>query len=148
VSRLAISIVIASLGATPTSAHHAFAPVYDGSRNVTVVGEVTSFRFVNPHALMTLDVADDAGKVVAWTVEFSGRLNLVNAGWTESTIVVGERVTVSGNPARSGSPRLFFVELERPNGTKVLGRSPERFEALEQERQQRIQQRGQAPSQN
>ena len=72
------------LGTTAASAHHSVPPVYDGSRTVTVAGVVTAFRLVNPHALMAIDVADDAGKVVSREVEFDGRLNLTNGGWNES----------------------------------------------------------------
>ena len=63
-------------------AHHSFSAVYDGKRSVTVTGVVTQFRFVNPHALMTLEVTDNAGKTVTWVVEFAGRLNLSEIGWS------------------------------------------------------------------
>ncbi len=46
---------------------------------VTVAGTVKEFRFVNPHAMLVMDVKDEAGNVVKWTVEFAGRLNLTNA---------------------------------------------------------------------
>ena len=32
---------------------------------------------------------------------------------------MSERVTVTGNPTHSGSPRMFFIELERPDGTHL-----------------------------
>ena len=60
------------LGTTAAPAHHSFSPCYDGTRTVTVAGVVTAFRLVNPHALMAIDVTDDAGKVVTWEVEFDG----------------------------------------------------------------------------
>lgn len=60
--------------------HHSFSGVYDGTRVVTVTGVVTQFKFVNPHALMLMDVTDESGKVSKWTVEFAGRLNLKLAG--------------------------------------------------------------------
>ena len=41
-------------------------------------------------------------KTIALTVEFDGRLNLTNQGWTEATIRPGERVKISGNPERTG----------------------------------------------
>jgi Family of unknown function (DUF6152) len=62
------------------SSHHAFSPVYDAKRTITVAGVVTQFRFVNPHAMMLMDVKDKSGKVVKWNVEFAGRLNLEEAG--------------------------------------------------------------------
>ena len=43
-------------------AHHAFSPVYEESRTITVEGVVTEFRFINPHALMSMDVTDAAAK--------------------------------------------------------------------------------------
>jgi capsid protein len=107
------------LCATAAQAHHSFAPVYDGKRIVTKTGVITAFRLVNPHTMMTLDVTDDAGNVVQWTVEFDGRLNLTHYGWTDQTIKVGERVTVTGNPTHKASPRMSFMELERPDGTQL-----------------------------
>ena len=40
----------------------AFSPGYDSKRSTTVSGIVVEFRFANPHAMLTLDVKDDAGK--------------------------------------------------------------------------------------
>ncbi len=54
---LSVVVFTVALGA-----HHAFSPVYDDKRTVTVTGVVTQFRFVNPHALLYLDVTDDTGK--------------------------------------------------------------------------------------
>ena len=130
------------LSAAAASAHHSFAPVYDGSRTVTVAGTVTSFRLVNPHTMMTMDVTDEAGNVVKWTVEFAGRLNLTVGGWSDNTISAGERVTVTGNPTHTGSPRLSFVLLVRTDGTELRAGN-ERLQAIEEERRQRTQQRDQ-----
>ena len=78
---LAVSIVTLTVAAA--RAHHAFSPVYDAKRTVVVDGVVTQFRFVNPHAMLLIDVTDSkTGKVVKWNVEFAGRLNLEEAGWT------------------------------------------------------------------
>ena len=75
-----IPVLVLSAGAA--SSHHAFSPVYDEKRLITVAGVLTQFRFVNPHAMMFMDVTDDACKAVKWGVEFAGRLNLSEAGWT------------------------------------------------------------------
>ena len=79
-----------ALAAPVTSAHHAFSPVYDENRVMTTAGVVTEFRFVNPHAMLSIDVADETGKVVQWVVEFPGRLNLGDVGWTADSIKAGE----------------------------------------------------------
>src|SRR5678816_2774490 len=105
--------------AAKTGAHHAFSPVYDAKRTITVEGVVTQFRFVNPHAMMLMDVTDKTGKVVKWNVEFAGRLNLEEAGWTADSIKAGERVKVTGNPTWTGSQRMAFVKLVRADGTTL-----------------------------
>jgi len=66
-------IAAAALGlAAPALAHHSMA-VYDDSKVVTLDGTVREFRFVNPHALVTLDVAGVGGAEL-WTVELESRL--------------------------------------------------------------------------
>src|SRR5262245_2500690 len=121
---------VMGLFATGASSHHAFSPVYDEKRLITVVGVVTQFRFVNPHAMMIMDVTDESGKVLPWAVEFAGRLNLSEAGWTAESIKSGERVTVTGNPTHTGSQRLFFRKLVRANGTELLPSAPQRLNAI------------------
>jgi hypothetical protein len=123
------------------TAHHSFAAVYDISRTVSVQGVVTEFRFVNPHALMLMDATDESGKVSKWTVEFDGRLNLTEHGWNEHTIVVGQRVTVTGNPTHVGAPRVFFRRLVRPDGTELIKGSDETLTEVERVRQERARQR-------
>jgi hypothetical protein len=138
----AVAVLAGLSVAAATNAHHAFAPVYDAGRTVTVAGIVKEFRFVNPHAMLVMDVKDEAGKVVTWTVEFSGRLNLSNTGWTADTIAVGESLTVTGNPTHTNSPRLFFTQLVRANGAELRA-GGDRFDTLDEERRQRREQRDQ-----
>jgi hypothetical protein len=117
--------------------------VYDEGRLLTVSGVVTEFKFVNPHAMMYMDVTDASGKVSKWTVEFAGRLNLSNVGWTAQSIKAGERVTVTGNPTHTGSERIAFKRLVRADGTELLPAGPQRASTLEEERRQRALQRNQ-----
>ena len=131
------TLLIAAVLFTPIAAHHAFSPVYDDKRTVTVSGVVTQFRFVNPHALMYLDVTDDK-QVAKWTVEFAGRLNLSENGWTEDTIKAGERVTVTGNPTHAaGTNRMAFRKLVRADGSELLPATAQRDSAIEEERRER-----------
>src|SRR5262249_31601233 len=137
--RVAIVLLVACQ--TAAMAHHAFSPVYDDQRVVSVTGVVTQFRFINPHAMMFMDVTDASGKVTKWTVEFAGRLNLSNVGWTAESIKSGERVTVTGNPTHTGSDRLFFRKLIHADGTELLPAGPQRANALDEERRQRASER-------
>ena len=138
---LPLVALLLALAAVRTSAHHAFSPVYDSKRTITVDGVVTQFRFVNPHAMMLMEVKDKTGKVVTWNVEFAGRLNLEEAGWNAQTIKPGEHVKVTGNPAWESSQRMAFVKLVRADGTELEPGRTQRLSAIEEERRQRAQQR-------
>ncbi len=133
-------LVVSVVGA---SSHHAFSPVYDDKRVITVVGVATQFKFVNPHAMMFMDVTDESGKVAKWIVEFAGRLNLSEVGWTANSIKSGERVTVTGNPSHTGSEKMFFRRLVKADGTELLPAGPQRLKGIEEERRQRALQRNQ-----
>lgn len=134
---------LVALAAVTISAHHAFSPVYDAKRTITVDGVVTQFRFVNPHAMMLMEVKDKTGKVQTWNVEFAGRLNLEEAGWNAQSIKPGEHVKVTGNPTWQGSQRMAFVRLLRADGTTLEPGRAQRLSAIEEERRQRAQQRTQ-----
>lgn len=118
-------------------AHHSFSAVYDDKRTVSVTGVVTQFKFVNPHALMSIDVTDERGTTVKWTVEFPGRLNLSEVGWTAESIKNGERLTVTGNPAHIIPARLSFSRIAKSDGTVLLPGGPRRTDAIEAERRER-----------
>ena len=143
-SRISLSIVsFVVLTGAGAVAHHAFSPVYDEKQVKTIEGVVTEFKFVNPHAMMLIDVTEDSGKIVKWTVEFAGRLNLAESGWTADSIKSGEHVTVSGNPTHTGSPRLFFRRIVRADGTELLPGAAQRVSAIEEERRERARRRSQ-----
>lgn len=117
--------------------------MFDGARTVDIEGVVREFRFVNPHAELMLEVTDVNGNSVLTTVEFDGALNLTNADWAADTIRPGEQVTIHGNPSRSGDGRVWFLSLERTDGTELLRPAVERINALEEERRRRAQERSQ-----
>lgn len=138
----AIALAMVLVAATASSAHHSFSAVYDDSRTVTIQGVVTEFRFVNPHAMISVDVMDETGKVARWVVELAGRLNLADVGWTAESVKVGERITVTGNPTHGGgSQRIFFRRIVRSDGTELLAANEERQDAVEEDRRRRAQQR-------
>jgi hypothetical protein len=135
---VSLASLAAALGiACGAGAHHSFAAVFDGSRTIQVEGVVSEFRLVNPHALLTLESMDATGKPQTWIVELDGRLNLTTRGWTPQTIAVGEHVTVYGNPAHADAARIWFLRLERPDGSVLLRPAIERNDAIEEARRQR-----------
>jgi hypothetical protein len=139
--RARVVLVLLSLNAS-AGAHHSAATIYDTQRTVTVEGVVREFRLINPHSRMLVDVTDASGKAVTWTVEFQGRLNLTDIGWTEKTITPGERLTVIGWPAHTASSsRMMFLTIIRSNGSQLVTEEALRQNEIEAVRRQRRDQR-------
>jgi hypothetical protein len=103
----------------PLWAHHGNA-AYDDKNPITIKGTVTEFAWVNPHVQIYLDVKDDKGGLVHWSVETYSPGKLVRAGWTKEIVKVGDQVSINLIPARNGSPVGFLHKLVLPNG-KELG---------------------------
>jgi hypothetical protein len=139
--RCFLILIVPLLHATLVYSHHSFSAVYDGTKQTSVTGVVTRFKFVNPHAMMFLDAKDASGKAVKWIVEFDGRLNLSNFGWTADSIKTGEHVTVTGNPSRTESNRIFFLKLIHADGTELFRGALQRISGVEEDRRQRALQR-------
>jgi hypothetical protein len=119
-SALPIALLAATLVAVaPASAHHSGAGV-DRTRTVTVTGVVKDFRWTNPHSWIDLEVADAKGVVALWSIEMNPPPFLIRAGWRSSTLKAGDKVSVTLNPIRDGSPGGIFVSVTLPDG-KVLG---------------------------
>jgi hypothetical protein len=100
-------------------AHHGNA-AYDDKNPITIKGTVTEFDWVNPHAQIYLDVKDDKGNVVRWSVETYSPGKLVRAGWTKDIVKTGDHVSINLIPAKNGAPVGFLHKLVLPSG-KELG---------------------------
>ena len=84
-------------------------------------GTVTDFQWNNPHALIHADLKDENGRVANWKLEL-GSLEMLNrAGWSQNTVMRGDRVTAEGFRAKDGSPYLCLLSLDLPNGQSMRG---------------------------
>src|SRR5262245_5622920 len=129
-----ITLVISTTGA---NAHHSFAAVHDGTKTITIEGVVSQFRFMNPHSLLSVEVAESDGKRTTWTIELSSSVYLSENGWTARAFKAGERVKVTGNPAHKGNSEMFFRSLIRADGTEVRSLTEDRTSAIEAARKER-----------
>ncbi len=71
-STYGLALGIAVLSGT-AHAHHSISAAYDRSRQLTVEGHVTEFRFVNPHPLLLIAAA---GAEEPWQLELDNRFEL------------------------------------------------------------------------
>src|SRR3990172_482716 len=90
-------------------AHHSIAGVYDGDRKVTVEGVIVQFQFVNPHPFVTLEVQTPNADPQRWRLEMDNRPELVDAGMTSETLRPGDRVIVTGSPARAPQSQSLYI---------------------------------------
>ena len=117
------AVLLASVIAPPLGAHHANS-AYDREQSVTISGVVKAWQFINPHAGLWLDVTDESGNVVEWSVEFQGTLDLYrHFSWNKDTFKPGDTITVMGFPSRDGSPTLSAHIVTFADGTEVNVRS-------------------------
>lgn len=105
----------------PAAAHHSLS-IYDRNQSKTVEGVVKEFRFANPHARILLVVAAQDGTMKEWDFEGGGVRRLTERGISVNTIAKGDKITVSYNPMRDGSPRGLFVGFTTPDGKKYVTR--------------------------
>jgi hypothetical protein len=120
---LIAAAVLAGLVPAAVSAHHSFAVFFDPTKDISITGKVTAFRFTNPHGLVVLDVTDAQGHVREWRAETNAPAVLVRRGWTRDAIKPGDTVTIEGWPSRDGKPYIRLRRALRPDGS-LVGTAP------------------------
>jgi len=103
----------------PVSAHHGNA-AYDEKNPITIKGTVTEFAWTNPHCQVYLDVKDEKGNIVHWSVESLSPGKLLRAGWTRDGVKVGDQLAITLEAAKSGAPVGFLLKLAFADG-RTLG---------------------------
>jgi hypothetical protein len=109
--RVVLGLLLAGL---PAEGHHSITGMYDTSRTVRVDGLVVEFEFVNPHAFVTLEVAQAGRGAERWRLEMDDRREMSQIGMTADTFEAGDRLVVYGNPARRAANQMYIRRLDRP----------------------------------
>jgi len=92
--------------AAPALAHHPFAAEFDWKKPVTITGTVIRFNWENPHSMIIVKGKDESGIEAEWMVELAGPGRLTQLGWQSRELKAGDRVSVDGWLAKSGSKEL------------------------------------------
>ena len=103
--------VAATIAGAVAQAHHSIAGAYDSSREATVDGVVIEFQFVSPHPFV--DVRESRSGQ-SWQLEMDNRRELEAIGFGADTLKPGDRIVVTGSPARRGGNSMYIERLERP----------------------------------
>ena len=106
------------------SAHHGKG-AFDMENLTIVKGTVTKFEFINPHAIIYIDVVGDKGNVDHWIAESSSNNHLSRGGYDKNSIKPGDQVIVTGHRARNGAHGLELqckeCSVEDSQGKVLLG---------------------------
>lgn len=114
----------AALAARPALAHHSFAPHFDASKPVSIVGTVTEFEGKNPHSYLHVSAVDENGRTREYVCESHGVTQLSRAGLTPALLKAGTKVRVSGSLSRHSPYMCFFDHVEFADGHVVNVNSP------------------------
>jgi DNA/RNA endonuclease YhcR with UshA esterase domain len=99
-------------------AHHGRSN-YDVTQTATVKGVVTEFEWVNPHALIHLDVADETGKIEKWIAETNSPNTLSRQGWNRNTVKTGDHITLTGHRVKGGANYINFSKIKFADGREL-----------------------------
>jgi hypothetical protein len=113
-----------AVAAAPAVAHHG-AALYEPDKTISVAGTVVEFQFVNPHVLVYIEAKGADGKDVKWGGELTSPNRLARMGgpvkWHKDILKPGDKITLTGRPARNGAPAMIITQIVDAQGRALLG---------------------------
>ncbi|MGI9257227.1 MAG: DUF6152 family protein [Gammaproteobacteria bacterium] len=107
---------LSQLGSLEVSAHHSTG-LFDGTTLITVEGSVSRIAWRSPHVYVFVESEGSSGEPVEWRFEALPVPIMVNNGWTEDSLSVGELVAVEAYPARQVTGYAYMHRLIKEDGT-------------------------------
>ena len=89
----------------PLAAHHS-AAIFDLSRDIRIEGEVVQLRWANPHVYIRIRQKSASNDAEIWNIEGQTPSGMSREGWTSSSLLPGDKVTIAANPARDANRRI------------------------------------------
>lgn len=105
------------LAAVPVLAHHGGAE-YD-AKTLVLTGTVKEFQFTNPHSWIQVEVKDQTGKLVEWSLEWGSPNTLTRQGIHPSAFPAGAKGSFKVHPVKTGAPVASFVGAKLEDGNTV-----------------------------
>ena len=94
--------------------HHAIGSDYNPNEYITIEAVVEQFRFINPHAYVIAAVTTAGDITEEWRLLLDDRWELVEDGFSRSTLQPGDALIVTGMPSKRQSKNLYVRSIERP----------------------------------
>ena len=116
------------LALVPVAGAHHSQSEYDLRSKIEVAGTVTKVEWRSPHAWIYVDVTGDNGEKVNWSFELPSPVTLMRRGWTRDSLKPGERITVSGAPARNFPAIAIANSIKDSNGKALFTGTTQTYE--------------------
>jgi hypothetical protein len=108
------------LAAAPLIAHHAFSAEFDITKPIKLRGTLTKWEMINPHSWFHFDVKNQDGTVVSWMIEGGSPNQLIKAGVTKRTLVIGTEMIIEGYQAKDGTNKGVGRNLLLTDGQRLF----------------------------
>src|SRR5437660_11028471 len=102
----ALLLVIPATGLS----HHSHA-MFDYNNDVSVTGVVTQWVLRNPHAYLYIDVKNEKGEVVNYSIEMSNLTEMITRDVGASTFKVVDKVTGKVHTLPDGRSRGYTITI-------------------------------------
>jgi hypothetical protein len=102
----------------PVLAHHGNA-AYEDRITEFKQAKVTQFAWANPHALINFDAVDAKGNLVHMVVESAAPQALRLIGWTKTSVMPGDVITVRMYVAKNGNPAGRLQKIILADGSEL-----------------------------
>jgi Family of unknown function (DUF6152) len=110
------------VAAIPAMAHHSVAAEYDFDKPVQLTGTLTQMEWINPHAMLHLEVTNSDGSKAVWIFQTTGAGALRQKGLARASsggLAVGQTYTINGFAAKNGRTQGFIKTLKMPDGRLI-----------------------------
>jgi|SaaInl5LU_22_DNA_1037371.scaffolds.fasta_scaffold29738_2 hypothetical protein len=101
----------------PIYAHHSDAGI-DESRIIVLEGEVTAFRWRQPHVYLEIETTESGGPEI-WDIQLVAINVLSRRGWSRDSLKEGDAVVVHAHPAVDGRTHGKLETIQFADGTPV-----------------------------
>ena len=108
-------LAVAALAVAATAGAHHSAVAFDFSKNIQYTGVVKSFRAVEPHLQVDLEMKDAKGTRI---VHFEGHSlnNLYRGGYRKGMVKVGDTLIVNCAPYKNGVEGGYVIGAQTKGG--------------------------------